>query len=301
MTKTKMKLKTVSHSQYFLWSNCPFQWKLTYIDRISKSEDSIYNVFGLAMHETIQHWLDIVFHGSMLIARTVDLSDTYKERLFKWFRKKTIEVDGENVFVCDKPTLIEFFNDGVEILRWLQNNVEQAFSVAEWELIGVEVPLDLIIPPGVRFSGYLDIVLKHRANDKIKIIDLKATTKGWNKWKKADKPRTDQLLLYKKYYAEQFNVPEENITCEFYIFRRKLWEESDWPIPRMSKIVPSQKKPSMKAMNERFQAFISQCFDDEGNRIGENCKPTPSSSACRFCAYNKTEHCSVGAWEDSNE
>ena len=293
-TKTKTKLRTVSHSQYKLWSDCPLQWKLTTIDRIAKSEDSIYNVFGLAIHETIQYWLDIVFNGSMLVARTIDLSDIYKEKLFDWFRRKTIKVDGENVFVCDKPTLIEFFNDGMEILRWLQKNVEVAFSVAEWELIGIEIPLELIIPPGVRFSGYIDIVLKHRTNGKIKIIDLKATTKGWNKWKKKDKPRTDQLLLYKKYYAEQFNVPEDNIVCEFYIFRRQLWEESDWPIPRLSKIVPSQKKPSMKAMNERFQAFIDMCFDDEGNRTGEHCKPPPSRGSCMFCPYNQTEHCSVG-------
>ena len=45
----------ISYSQLSLYTNCPHQWKLRYIDKITESESNIYLVFGTAMHETLQH------------------------------------------------------------------------------------------------------------------------------------------------------------------------------------------------------------------------------------------------------
>ena len=36
-------------------------------------------------------------------------------------------------------------------------------------------------------------------------------------------------LLYKKFFAEQFNVPVDNIDIEFFITRRKVYEGGDYP------------------------------------------------------------------------
>ena len=293
MTKVKVRKKVVSHSQYSIWSACPLQWKLTSVDKIAKSEDNIYSIFGSAMHDTVQEWLKVVYNRSMLVARTMDLSDILKERLIIHFQRSIIEENGQKIFVTDKATLMEFYRDGVEILNCLQLNLEKFFNTMEWKLEGVEEQLNVPIKLNISFRGYLDIVLRHKLTGAIRIIDLKTSTKGWTKWVKSNKAKTDQLLLYKKFYAKKYNLPEDAITIDFYILKRKLPEESDWPIPRVSKFCPSHGTPSMNQMNKRFQKFVDACFDNQGNHITEQ-EPTPSKSSCRFCPYNQTEHCSVG-------
>ena len=46
------------------------------------------------------------------------------------------------------------------------------------------------------YKGYLDLVFYHERSNKIKIIDIKTSTKGWNKWQKKDDSKQAQLLLY---------------------------------------------------------------------------------------------------------
>ena len=53
----------VSFSQYAMWSGCPQQYKLSYIDELAQSGGSIHTIFGTAMHETLQEYLDKCFCG----------------------------------------------------------------------------------------------------------------------------------------------------------------------------------------------------------------------------------------------
>jgi len=280
-----------------MWADCPLQWKLTYVDKVLPREDSIHAVFGSAMHDTIQSWLDILFNKSKVMARTVDLEDVLKANLIKRFEESIIEENGQKIFVCDKPTLKEFFEDGKHILRYIQEHSEKFFPTAEWTLEGIEVPLNLKVRDKLLFRGYLDIILRHKLTGLIRIVDLKTSTKGWNKWAKKDKSKTNQLLIYKRYYSEKFNVNEDWIDVEFLILKRKLFEGSPYPIPRISSFVPANKTAAVKkAMNE-FESFLNgaeKVYADHTIEV----TATPSKSACRFCPYNHTEHCSEGVWDD---
>ena len=289
----KPRKKVTSYSQYSMWSNCPAQWDKTYIQKIMKGDPSIHTVFGSAMHDTIQQWLDVVFNRSMLMARTMDLGEILKDRLIVHFKRETTGADDNKVYVCDKQTLMEFYDDGVAILTWLQMNLERFFSVMEWSLEGIETRLNVEVKPNVFYRGYLDIVLRHKLTGAIKIIDLKTSTKGWGKWKKDDPVQRDQLLLYKLFYANKYDIPEDTISVDFYILRRKLPEHSDWPIPRVSRFTPSNGKPSMNKMKKRFKNFLDTAYDSEGQFV-PNQEHTPSEHACRFCPYVDTEHCEVG-------
>ena len=55
---------------------------------------------------------------------------------------------------------------------------------------------------------------------------------------KNDEDKQFQLILYKKYFAEQFGVPIENIDIEFFITRRKVYEEGDFPTKTISNVFP---------------------------------------------------------------
>jgi len=281
-----------------MWSDCPLQWKLTYIDKILPGEDNIHSVFGSAMHDTVQHWLDIIFNKSKLIGRTMDLSDILKDNLIKHFKKTTTEENGQKLFVCDKPTLMEFYDDGCRILTYLQQNVDKFFPTVEWTLEGIEVPLSLQVRDNLRFRGYLDIILRHKLTGTIRIIDLKTSTNGWNKYAKKDKSKTNQLLIYKRYYSKKFEVDEDAIIVEFLILKRKLFEGSPYPIPRVSPFVPAHKSVSVKKAMDEFEKFLDEANICYNYPDTATVKATPSKSSCRFCPYNKTEHCSQGVWDE---
>ena len=55
----KKRDKVVSYSQYAVFSGCPQRYKLEKIDRIGGYESNIHLVFGSAIHETIQDFLEI--------------------------------------------------------------------------------------------------------------------------------------------------------------------------------------------------------------------------------------------------
>ena len=62
----------ISYSQLSMFSECPQRWKLNYIDKITESEPSIHLIFGTAMHEVIQSWLEIMYYDSVKNANKID-------------------------------------------------------------------------------------------------------------------------------------------------------------------------------------------------------------------------------------
>ena len=76
-----------------------------------------------------------------------------------------------------------------------------------WELVGVEVPILKNVQEGVEMMGFLDVVLRNKISGKVVIIDLKTATRGWTDFQKKDFNKKSQLLIYKKFYSELFDVP----------------------------------------------------------------------------------------------
>ena len=54
----------VSYSQYGMYSSCQQQYKLNYIDKLGISNANIHLIFGSAMHEVVQHFLDVMYNVS---------------------------------------------------------------------------------------------------------------------------------------------------------------------------------------------------------------------------------------------
>jgi len=167
------------------------------------------------------------------------------------------------------------------------------YSKSGFELVGIEIPLNATIKTGVHFIGFIDIVIRDLASNEIIIIDLKTSTMGWNQYQKADKMKNSQILLYKKYYSELFNIPLNKIKVEYQILRRKLPEDSAFPIPHVSKHIPAHGAPSVTKVYDEFMAFIHTVFDDEGKfRDIEFPKvPGPAKKNCKFCEFGNRGIC----------
>jgi hypothetical protein len=255
------KIKQVSHSQYSLWKSCPYQWKLKYIDGITTSEPSIHTVFGTAMHEALQLYLQCMYNFTIKDADEIDINDLLRRKMKEVYTKEIVET--KKIDLISRDDMVEFYQQGEEILDWFKKKRNQYFSKKGWSLLGVEDKLVIPIRGELHFLGYLDVVMKDEISNKIKIIDLKTATMGWNKYQKADDVKSDQILLYKEYYSQQHNIPVENITVEFLIFKRKLYENFDFPQKRVQRHVPANGTPSMNRMRMRFNEFLDACYDKD--------------------------------------
>ena len=87
---------------------------------------------------------------------------------------------------------------------------------------------------------------------------------GWNKYQKADKTKIAQMVLYKQFYAEQFNVDPEMIDIEYFIVRRKLPENSPYPVKRIQSFVPASGKPTRNKLTRSLNEFVSNGFNADG-------------------------------------
>lgn len=290
------KKRSVSYSQYTKWMTCPHQWKLQYIDG-HRQDSGINLVFGTAMHNVIQHWLGILYSGDKLKARVFDMNGMLKDQLTELVQKELMP-EGREPLTTQKE-VAEFYADGCNILDHVRQHYKEWFPPNR-ELIGVEVPLEKELENGILFRGYIDVVMYHKATKTYYIYDFKTSTRGW--WhEKKDVNKTDQLLLYKRFYAELFGVPVDNIIVEFIILKRKLPEKSDFPIKHVAGFEPSHGKISMNRAAARFQTFLGEAFDAEGNPRPEQ-KAVPSEKNCKWCPFKNDESlCSFSWYLPSNK
>lgn len=279
--------KAVSYTQYKSYLECPLRWKLMYVDGLYDESQSIATVFGSAMHQVIQEWLPIHFEDNKK-AKKMDLNVPLKEALMVHFKDSIIEnADGSKTFICEKEDLQEHYEDGCAILEHLQKYATEFFPTKGYELVGCEIPILLNIKDGISFKGFIDIVIHDTKLDHYHIIDLKTSRSGWFDFQKKDIKKIHQILLYKKYFGKQFEVSEENIFPKFIILKRKIKENPDFIVKRLSNFEPSHGTTSMKKANESWDGFLNECYAIGGVPKIDNIKATPSESNCKYCHFKE--------------
>ena len=237
------------------------------------------------MHETIQHFLSVMYGVSKKQADEINLDKLLLEKMRESYTQEKEKMSEGTP--CEQIELEEFYGDGRRILEWFKKHLAKFYSKTGFELVGIEIPLNAKVKEGVHFIGFIDIVLRDIANDEIVIIDLKTSTMGWNKYQKADKFKNAQIVIYKKYYSELFNVSLDKIRVEYQILRRKMPEESPFPIPYVSKHIPANGKPSVNKVYSEFMEFIDTVFDDEGKfkDLPYPKVPGQNKKNCKFCEF----------------
>ncbi len=283
-------MSKISYSQISMYNDCPLRWKLNYVDDLRIFESNIYLIFGTAMHEVLQTYLEIMYHDSIKNADLLNLEEMLRDKLIEQFKRAEEEDEKPP---CTKKDLQEFFQDGCDIIDFFKKRRADYFSKRGYKLIGCEVPIEVDMKKNIKMRGYIDIVILDEISNTIKIYDIKTSTRGWNKWQKKDENKTQQLLLYKQFYSKQYNHPIDKIEVEYFIVKRKLWEEAMFPQKRVQKFVPASGKPSMNKVNNRLNIFLNEAFTEDGERKNDMVA-TPSKKACKWCEFRKTEHCGVG-------
>ena len=286
--------KNISYSQMSIFRGCPYRWKLQYKDKIKRFSSSIHTVFGTAIHEVIQHYLDIMYETSGAEADRIDLEDLFQEKFIGEYNKQYKSNKSEHFSSAEE--MREFFEDGIGILNWFKKKKSGYFSKKGTYLVGCEIPI--VIAPNkmlnnVLYMGYLDVVTYHEPTNTFKIIDIKTSTRGWRDQDKKNEDKQFQLLLYKKFFSEQYNVPLDNIEIEFFIVKRKIldWDDEKLRSPhqayRVQTFTPPSGKIKINRAKNAINDFINECFNSSGEIKDIDYPKSPSKWNCNFCPYGE--------------
>lgn len=277
--------KVVSYSQYQNWAQCPHKWRLQYIDK-HKTPQNIHFTFGTSLHEAIQEYLERMYNKPELL-EGFDMQAFFLKTFTELYQEK---VKTEGTHHSTPEELKEFANDGLNIIDFFLDYKDKYYQ-PHYKLLGIEMPL-LHIPhpkfPEVRFFGKLDVVLYDPEAEVVIIDDIKTSTMGWNKYQKADKIKTAQLPLYKRYFQEVYGIPVKHIDVRYTIVKRKVNENAEYPAmrSRIQAFSPASGTPTLSKLEFHLKEFIEDCFV-EGTDIYQQKEYIKNASTknCKWCTF----------------
>jgi hypothetical protein len=283
-----VKQKTVSFSQFSLYFVCPHHYYIDYVLGKKVFEESLHMSFGTAIHETMQTYLLALYNKSEKDAEQIDMVKFFTNAFQDEITKKNIP---------HTPTeLKEFLEDGVKILNAFHqiDNRLKYFPTDKYTLLDIEHEIEMDIRNNIKIVAYLDLVFKERITGKIKIIDIKTATNAWNEYQKTDFTKTSQLVLYKALYSKKYNIPLHMIDVEFYIVRRKLYENVRYDQSHIQLFKPKSAQSDILQVINEFNGFINECFTPEGQYKPDMKHPKipgKNNRNCKFCSHLKTPLC----------
>ena len=280
--------KSISFSQLSLYTSCPYRWYRAYVKNEAPYTPSIHTVFGTAFHETVQTWLGIMYNDSIKASEELDLHELLKENLRKVYaaERKALGADFSTA-----EELGSFYEDGVAILDYIKKHRKGFFNPAngEW-LVGCEIPLLYKLQEKFYFKGFIDILTYDEKMDLWKIWDIKTSTSGWSADTKADKLKTDQVLLYKHFLSQEFGLDPDKIEVEYFIVKRKVPEDPMYPAmaKRVQEFTPINGSRSVKRAVSEVEKFCKDVLvENQGQYREGEFKATPSVKSCKWCLFNK--------------
>lgn len=172
-----------SYSNVNTFETCPYAWKLTYLDKITKREPNAFAEFGTFLHEIMEMW----FLGKLDI---FDVGDYYKEN----YHSRVVTPFPP----YPKGMAENYYDYGIEFLDGLDFDKDNYELVSTEEYIDYNInDLKLVVKP--------DIILGDKINGGYILMDYK-TANPRKQNGKLDQDKIDgylkQLRLY-SFYIEK--------------------------------------------------------------------------------------------------
>jgi hypothetical protein len=284
LKQTPSKNKHISYSSISTYNKCPKLWELQYLRGAIPFTQNIYTCFGTAMHETIQEWLTVMYHDSVKAANEINLHDLLYANMIKAYKSGKAQMGHEHFSSQEEMT--QFWIEGKHILDFLVKKRAAYFSTKTMMLSGVETLLYQEIRPGVVFKGLVDLVFYHPTVDRWTIMDIKTSTSGWRDNQKKNPNLTAQVILYKEFFAKQFNIDKEKIDVQFFIVKRRVPKDAEFASmqKRVQEFSPTSGPRKTKQVLEQMNKFISDVVDVNGEYIDKEYKCTNPFGKCEHCS-----------------
>lgn len=284
LKQSPSKNKHISYSSISTYNKCPKLWELQYLRSAVPFTQNIYTCFGTAMHETIQEWLTVMYHGKVKEAMDMNLKDLLYTNMIKAYKSGKAQMGHEHFSTQEELT--QFWIEGNHILEFLKKKRTSYFSSKSMMLAGVETLLYQEIRPGVVFKGLVDLVFYHPNSDEWTIMDIKTSTSGWKDSQKKNPNLTAQVILYKEFFSKQFDIPKEKINVEYFIVKRRVPKDAEFASmqKRVQEFSPNTGPRKTKQVLEQMNKFISDVVDENGEYIDKEYKCTNPFGKCEHCS-----------------
>jgi ATP-dependent exoDNAse (exonuclease V) beta subunit len=194
----------ISFSELKKWDECPYKHKLVYIDEIKKFIGNEHTAFGKAIHDVCEKLL--------LSGKTFDAKNLFSVRFLE--ELKILEKSGLEL----RSDLVrDMRKQGEPLTEHILPSVKSFFK--DYEVVSAEEELREELEDGLKYKGYIDLVLKTK-DGKYHIIDWKTCSWGWDSRRKSDKMTTYQLTFYKHFFSLKHNIDPKNIETYFALLKR---------------------------------------------------------------------------------
>ena len=248
----------ISFSALKDWNYCAWYHKLTRIDGIGGFEGNAFTAFGNAIHEVCE---------KKLLKEEVNEDEYFIER----FEHFLAELPEEQ----DQKLVEEMRSQGKEILPEIEDALEDYFG--DFEVLGSEIPLEEPIEGEEEyiFRGFIDGVVA-TPDGKVHIFDWKTCSWGWDAKRRSAPMTTYQLTLYKHFFAQKMNIDPKNIETHFALLKRTSNKDK----------VEFFRVTSGPRKRENATKLLKKALYNIKNK-----RYIKNRLSCKYCAFNKTEHC----------
>ena len=277
------KIRHISYSSISTFNKCPKLWEMQYLRGEIPFKQNIYTCFGTAMHETVQTWLEVMYHDKVKNAKELDKHKLLYENMIKSYKQGKAQNGHEHFSTQDELT--KFWIEGKHILDFLEKKRGGYFSTKNMQLAGIETLLYQEIRPGVMFKGLVDLVFYHPNTDRWTIMDIKTSTAGWRDAQKKNPNLTAQVILYREFFSKQFGIDKEKIDVEFFILKRRVPAEAEFASmqKRVQQFSPSSGPRKTKEIINSMNKMISDVLDEDGKFIDKDYKCGSPFGKCNDC------------------
>lgn len=204
---------TMSFSRCHTFENCRYEWYMNYLlkdengKRFYENEQNFYGAFGNFCHDILEN----ILNGEMTEAEA-----------FEYYQEHFDEKVGDYVVEISPATADKYYYFGYEYFQnvsfdWLK----------DYEILGVEKKCNFEID-GVKVTGFIDLLIRHKETGKIIVIDHKSAEYplgkkgGVLKRKQGDyESYKRQLYMYSRQVYEEYGVYPDEIAWNY--FRDSKW------------------------------------------------------------------------------
>jgi len=278
------KFTHISYSSISTYNKCPKLWDLQYRKKVIPFTQNIYTTFGTAFHETLQTYLEVLYHNTAKEANEMDINKLLYDNMIKAYRSGKA-ING-HVHYSTADELNQFWLDGKHILEFIKKKRAAYFSTKTMMLAGVETLLYQELKPGVVFKGLVDLVFYHPNTDEWTIMDIKTSTSGWRDNQKKNPNLTAQVVLYKEFFAKQFNIDKDKINVEFFIVKRRVPKDAEYASMqrRVQEFKPNAGPRKTKQVIDSMNNFLENVLDKNGKFIDIDHECSSPLGKCSNCS-----------------
>lgn len=248
----------VSFSELRDWVECSWRHKLKHIDGIDLDDRGPALDFGTAVHAACERY---VMTRELNAAIAVDgIKKAWKKYGY----------DNEKEYIAQAEAII------AEVPTFLDS------TFPGWKVITAEHKLyERVDGHEQAFKGFIDAVIEapgKRSKQLIWLLDWKTTSWGWSREKKSDELTRAQLILYKYFWCQEFNIEDpRDVRCAFVLLKRTANDGQRCGLVTVS-VGDKTTARTMKKVNNMLR----------GMKKGLALK---NRFSCRYCPYNNTPHC----------